>query len=122
MVRKLGHFENGPKAYLAGCRSTVIVGLFLQQIVALFVLKTDAGFSIFNWLITLVRTYLSYSVVGIVFLTDEETANKPWFITHMVSGSCHAIKVYSSPRTRVRQSYSSWLQSNACTTLEYYNG
>uniref|UniRef100_A0A0W0GE17 Uncharacterized protein n=1 Tax=Moniliophthora roreri TaxID=221103 RepID=A0A0W0GE17_MONRR len=32
---------------------TVIVGLLLQQIVALFVLKTDVGFSIFDWIITL---------------------------------------------------------------------
>ncbi|KAJ8086066.1 hypothetical protein PM082_004885 [Marasmius tenuissimus] len=64
---------------------TVIIGLFLQQIVALFVLKTDAGFSIFNWLITLIRTYLNYSAAGIVFLTDEETADKPWFITHMAA-------------------------------------
>jgi CNT family concentrative nucleoside transporter len=29
---------------------TVIVGLFIQQAIALFVLKSDAGFRIFNWL------------------------------------------------------------------------
>ena len=29
---------------------TVIVGLFIQQAIAIFVLKSDAGFRIFNWL------------------------------------------------------------------------
>jgi CNT family concentrative nucleoside transporter len=29
---------------------TVLVGLFIQQAIALFVLKSDAGFRIFNWL------------------------------------------------------------------------
>ncbi|ESK93550.1 h+ nucleoside cotransporter [Moniliophthora roreri MCA 2997] len=62
---------------------TVIVGLLLQQIVALFVLKTDVGFSIFDWIITLVRTFLNFTSAGIVFILSEEMANENWFILHM---------------------------------------
>ncbi len=40
-------------------RPTVIVGLFIQQAIALFVLKSGAGFSIFNWIATLAADFLN---------------------------------------------------------------
>ncbi|KDQ57670.1 hypothetical protein JAAARDRAFT_69764 [Jaapia argillacea MUCL 33604] len=58
---------------------TVIVGLFIQQAVALFVLKTSAGFSIFKWIATLASDFLSQAQVGVAFFFDAETANKHWF-------------------------------------------
>ncbi|KAF8256862.1 hypothetical protein EI94DRAFT_1525583, partial [Lactarius quietus] len=37
---------------------TVMVDLFIQQVIALFVLKTGAGFHVFNWLVTFATDYL----------------------------------------------------------------
>src|ERR1700722_13430063 len=66
-------------------RSTVIVGLLLQQAVALFVLKSGAGLSTFNWIARLVSDFLSQSSVGAVFFFDQETINKHWFFVNTVS-------------------------------------
>ena len=63
-------------------RPTVIVGLFLQQIIALFVLKTGAGFSLFNWLATLAADFLGQSHAGAVFFFDE--AATQWFFVAVV--------------------------------------
>ncbi|KAH8109467.1 hypothetical protein DFH11DRAFT_1466632, partial [Phellopilus nigrolimitatus] len=38
---------------------TVIVGLFIQQAIAFFVLKTGAGFSVFKWLAALTCDFLN---------------------------------------------------------------
>ncbi|KAH9485266.1 Solute carrier family 28 member 3 [Psilocybe cubensis] len=58
---------------------TVIVGLILQQAIALFVLKSGAGFSIFKWIATLAGDFLGRSQAGAQFFFDEETYNKHWF-------------------------------------------
>ena len=65
-------------------RPTVIVGLFLQQAVALFVLKTGAGFSIFKWIATLAGDFLSQALTGAVFFFDQDTINKGWFFVNTV--------------------------------------
>lgn len=65
-------------------RPTVIVGLFLQQAIALFVLKTAAGFSIFEWLATLAGDFLSQALAGAVFFFDQDTINKGWFFVNTV--------------------------------------
>ncbi|KAJ6603122.1 Na+ dependent nucleoside transporter C-terminus-domain-containing protein [Mycena sp. CBHHK59/15] len=49
---------------------TVIVGLFIQQAIALFVLKSGAGFSIFKWIATLASDFLSEGLVGGAFFFD----------------------------------------------------
>ncbi|ETW80959.1 concentrative nucleoside cotransporter [Heterobasidion irregulare TC 32-1] len=64
---------------------TVIVGLFMQQAVALFVLKTSAGFSIFKWLATLASDFLSQAYVGAAFFFDAETVAKHWFFVNTLS-------------------------------------
>ncbi|KAF7983239.1 hypothetical protein HWV62_22846 [Athelia sp. TMB] len=64
---------------------TVIVGLFLQQVIALFVLKTGAGFSIFNWIATLASDFLNQSQAGAAFFFDEATVQKHWFYVNTLS-------------------------------------
>ncbi|PFH52021.1 hypothetical protein AMATHDRAFT_74522 [Amanita thiersii Skay4041] len=61
---------------------TVIVGLFLQQAIALFVLKTDAGFSIFKWIATLAGDFLSQADAGSGFFFDVDTLKKHWFFVN----------------------------------------
>ncbi|KAF8990727.1 Na+ dependent nucleoside transporter C-terminus-domain-containing protein [Cyathus striatus] len=58
---------------------TVIVGLFLQQAIALFVIKTSAGFDIFKWIATLASDFLTQADAGSGFFFDAETLAKHWF-------------------------------------------
>ncbi|KAK0455384.1 Na+ dependent nucleoside transporter C-terminus-domain-containing protein [Desarmillaria tabescens] len=64
---------------------TVIVGLFIQQAIALFVLKSGAGFSIFNWVATLAADFLSQSKAGAAFFFDAETVAKSWFFVNTLA-------------------------------------
>ncbi|KAF8335977.1 Na+ dependent nucleoside transporter C-terminus-domain-containing protein [Cantharellus anzutake] len=64
---------------------TVIVGLFVQQIIALFVLKSDAGFKIFLWVATLAQDFLARAEPAAAFFFDEETIAKHWFFTNVLS-------------------------------------
>ncbi|KAF7298166.1 hypothetical protein HMN09_01038400 [Mycena chlorophos] len=64
---------------------TVIVGLFLQQAIALFVLKSGAGFSIFKWIATLASDFLSQALVGAEFFFDADTVNKHWFFVNTLA-------------------------------------
>ncbi|KAJ7928597.1 Na+ dependent nucleoside transporter C-terminus-domain-containing protein [Mycena leptocephala] len=61
---------------------TVIVGLFIQQAIALFVLKSGAGFSIFNWIATLASDFLAEGLVGAGFFFDADTIGKHWFFVN----------------------------------------
>lgn len=64
---------------------TVIVGLFLQQVIALFVLKTGAGFSIFKWIATLAGDFLNEGLAGAQFFFDAETIGKHWFFVNTLA-------------------------------------
>jgi len=64
---------------------TVIVGLFMQQAIALFVLKSGAGFSIFKWIATLASDFLNQSRAGAQFFFDAETVSKGWFFVNTLS-------------------------------------
>jgi len=64
---------------------TVIVGLFLQQAIALFVLKTGAGFSIFHWIATLASDFLEQSQAGATFFFDAATVQKGWFFVNTLA-------------------------------------
>jgi nucleoside permease NupC len=66
-------------------RPTVIVGLFLQQAIALFVLKSGAGFSIFKWIATLAADFLAQANAGASFFFDAATVDKHWFFVNTVS-------------------------------------
>jgi CNT family concentrative nucleoside transporter len=84
---------------------TVIVGLFFQQIVAMFVLKTGAGFSIFTWIATLVADFLNEAQTGVAFVFTPEIAVDHWLFASTVSSISHIrcatslTLVYSSARS-----------------------
>ncbi|TFK54518.1 hypothetical protein OE88DRAFT_1624877 [Heliocybe sulcata] len=59
--------------------NTVIVGLFIQQAIALFVLKSGAGFSIFNWIATLASDFLNQAQTGVAFFFTQDVADQHWF-------------------------------------------
>lgn len=67
------------------CWPTVIVGLFLQQSIALFVLKTGAGFSLFKYIADLANDFLSEADVGATFFFDAATVAKGWFFVNVLS-------------------------------------
>lgn len=58
----------------------MIVGLFLQQVVALFVLKTSAGYSLFRWIATLASDFLAEAYPAAEFFFDAETIAKHWYM------------------------------------------
>ncbi|KAG7090879.1 hypothetical protein E1B28_009960 [Marasmius oreades] len=64
---------------------TVVVGLFSQQAVALFVLKSNAGFSIFKWVADLAADFLSQANPAAQFFFDAETIGKHWFFVNTLA-------------------------------------
>lgn len=66
---------------------TVIVGMLVQFIIALFVLRTTAGYDIFNFISTLARELLEFSTQGTDFLTTNGFAadHSGWFIPGVIS-------------------------------------
>ncbi|KAH1504158.1 hypothetical protein KXX06_000351, partial [Aspergillus fumigatus] len=64
---------------------TVIVGMLVQFIVALFVLRTKAGYDIFNFVSTLARELLGFADDGVDFLTETGFASKhSWFLVTVI--------------------------------------
>jgi concentrative nucleoside transporter, CNT family len=63
---------------------TVIGGMLTQFIISVFVLRTDAGYDIFNFISYLARELLGFAQQGTAFLTSEDTANLPWFLIGVV--------------------------------------
>lgn len=59
---------------------TVIVGMLLQYVIALFVLRTGVGYNIFNFISGLARSLLGFAGKGTAFLTNQETADLKWFL------------------------------------------
>lgn len=58
---------------------TVIVGMLMQYIIALFVLRTKAGYDIFKFISDLAVQLLKFAKDGVAFLTDEETSQQGMF-------------------------------------------
>jgi CNT family concentrative nucleoside transporter len=58
---------------------TVIVGMLCQFIIALFVLRTKAGFDIFTFISDLARELLGFAKAGVEFLTTAEIAAQTFF-------------------------------------------
>ena len=65
-------------------RPTVIVGLFIQQVIAMFVLKSGAGFSIFKWITFLASDFLAQGVNGAQFFFDPTVITYHWFFVNTV--------------------------------------
>ncbi|VUC26543.1 unnamed protein product [Clonostachys rosea] len=63
---------------------TVIGGMLTQFIIALFVLKTKAGYDTFNFISNLARTLLAFAAQGVAFLTDAEVAGLGWFLIGVI--------------------------------------
>lgn len=58
---------------------TVIVGMLMQFIIALFVLRTQVGYDIFEFISGLARSLLSFAKHGVAFLTNTEISEYPYF-------------------------------------------
>ena len=63
---------------------TVIVGMLMQFIIALFVLRTSVGYDIFNFISRLARSLLGFAKDGVAFLTDPDTAQIGWFFFSVI--------------------------------------
>ncbi|KAL4892708.1 Na+ dependent nucleoside transporter C-terminus-domain-containing protein [Aspergillus ambiguus] len=64
---------------------TVIVGMLVQFIVALFVLRTQAGYDIFNFISMLARKLLGFALEGVDFLIDNHSADySSWFLVSVI--------------------------------------
>lgn len=59
---------------------TVIVGMFVQFIVALFVLRSGAGYNIFSFISELARDLLGFADQGTSFLTSPDVPKLGWFL------------------------------------------
>ncbi|KAK5094221.1 hypothetical protein LTS08_008713 [Lithohypha guttulata] len=63
---------------------TVIGGMLSQFIIALFVLRTQAGYDIFNFISYLARQLLGFAQQGTAFLTSEDVTQLPYFLIGVI--------------------------------------
>lgn len=63
---------------------TVIVGMLMQFIIALFVLRTKAGYDIFNFISELARLLLGFARDGVAFLTTPEISQNTYFMFSVI--------------------------------------
>ncbi|KAK4233436.1 Sodium/nucleoside cotransporter 2 [Achaetomium macrosporum] len=63
---------------------TVIGGMLTQFVIAVFVLRTQAGFDIFKFVSDMARQLLGFAGQGLAFLTDEDMTKKTWFLTGVI--------------------------------------
>lgn len=63
---------------------TVIVGILMQFLIALFILRTNAGYDVFSWISRTCRQLLGYANVGLAFLTDSTVPTLPWLAMSVV--------------------------------------
>lgn len=65
---------------------TVIVGMLVQFLVALFVLRTEAGYDIFNFISMLARELLGFADEGTAFLTSKKFVHShgAWFLVTVI--------------------------------------
>lgn len=63
---------------------TVIGGMLTQFVIAVFVLRTKAGYDIFNFISGLARDLLGFADQGTAFLTAESVVDLHWFLTGVV--------------------------------------
>ncbi|KUI54985.1 Solute carrier family 28 member 3 [Cytospora mali] len=63
---------------------TVIGGMLTQFVIAVFVLRTKAGYDIFAFISFLARTLLGFAAEGVAFLTADSVNDLHWFLTGVV--------------------------------------
>ena len=54
--------------------------MFVQFIIALFVLRSGAGYDIFNFVSELARDLLGFANQGVIFLTAASVPKLGWFL------------------------------------------
>lgn len=74
---------------------TVIVGMLMQFIVALFVLRTTAGFDIFQFISGLARDLLGFAGNGVAFLTETSVSQLGWFLISVLPAIIFFISLVS---------------------------
>ncbi|KAK3937350.1 Na+ dependent nucleoside transporter C-terminus-domain-containing protein [Diplogelasinospora grovesii] len=80
----LGAFWATSKARTKINWQAVITGILMQFLLGLFVLRTQAGYDIFNFLGFLAKSLLSYAGDGTAFLTSPSTLNSGWFLVTVI--------------------------------------
>lgn len=63
---------------------TVIGGMLTQFIVAVFVLRTQAGYDIFKFISDMARQLLGFAGQGLAFLTEDKVTHLTWFLTGVI--------------------------------------
>lgn len=63
---------------------TVIGGMLTQFVIALFVLRTGAGYDIFEFISYLARQLLGFAQEGTAFLTSTSVTQLPWFLIGVI--------------------------------------
>ncbi|EGS22551.1 putative nucleoside:sodium symporter protein [Thermochaetoides thermophila DSM 1495] len=63
---------------------TVIGGMLTQFIVAVFVLRTKAGYDMFKFISDMARQLLGFSGEGLAFLTSDSVPAVGWFLTAVI--------------------------------------
>ena len=63
---------------------TVIVGMLVQFIIALFVLRTTAGYDIFSFVSEMARDLLGFADQGTSFLTAASVPKLGWFLVSVI--------------------------------------
>lgn len=65
---------------------TVVVGMLVQFVIAVFVLRTQVGYDIFNFISTLARLLLGFAEDGVDFLVTTGFAanHSSWFIVSVI--------------------------------------
>ncbi|KAK2737658.1 hypothetical protein FQN57_007465 [Myotisia sp. PD_48] len=63
---------------------TVIVGMLVQFVIALFVLRTQVGYDIFNFISQRATDLLGFAGKGTAFLTNPDVPKLPWFLIGVV--------------------------------------
>lgn len=62
----------------------MIGGMLTQFIIAVFVLRSKAGYDIFAFISGLARSLLSFAQEGTAFLTNEATSKLTWFLIGVI--------------------------------------
>ena len=57
----------------------------MQQAIAMFVLKSGAGFSIFKWVATLASDFLKQGLEGAAFFFSDDFVSNSYFFVNTVS-------------------------------------
>jgi concentrative nucleoside transporter, CNT family len=58
--------------------------MLTQFIIAVFVLRTKAGYDIFAFISSLARSLLGFAQQGTIFLTDKTVPKLPWFLINVI--------------------------------------